>query len=257
MRRFVCIFLLSALSTSLFAQSKKELKANNASLNTENTELKEQLAQQNEELEKFRKALEVNMDEKHQKASYAIGVMLGTNIKSQGGDSLKVDAIVVGLKDALKDTQKMDLQECSFLLQSYMKEVMERKTAALKKEGQDFLEANKEKEGVVTTESGLQYKVLVEGKGNSPDASSQVTVHYKGLLLDGTTFDSSYERGEPASFQLNQVIKGWTEALQLMKEGGKWMVYLPYDLAYGERGAGNDIPPYATLIFEVELIKVH
>jgi len=125
-----------------------------------------------------------------------------------------------------------------------------------RKPGAEFLEENAKQEGVLVTESGLQYKVLEEGTGNSPAATNTVKVHYTGTLIDGTTFDSSVERGEPIEFPLNGVIPGWTEGLQLMKEGGKSILYIPYNLGYGERGAGGVIPPFATLIFEVELIEI-
>ncbi len=143
------------------------------------------------------------------------------------------------------------------IVQAYMQQAMEKKNEKLKAEGKAFLDENKKKEGIQTTASGLQYKVLTQGKGKQPTATSNVTVHYTGKLIDGTVFDSSVERNEPATFAVNQVIPGWTEALQLMREGDKWMLYIPYDLAYGERGAGGQIPPFAPLIFEVELIKVN
>lgn len=133
---------------------------------------------------------------------------------------------------------------------------MEKKALRMKAESIKFLEENKKVEGVQTTKSGLQYKVISSGKGKSPVATDKVTVHYTGKFVDGKVFDSSVGR-DPATFEVGGVIPGWTEALQLMHEGDKWMIYLPYDIAYGERGSGNDIPPYATLIFEVELIKVN
>jgi FKBP-type peptidyl-prolyl cis-trans isomerase len=141
-------------------------------------------------------------------------------------------------------------------VQVYMQKAMEKKAAQAKVDNAKFLEDNKKVEGVQTTKSGLQYKVISSGKGKAPLATDKVTVHYTGKLIDGTTFDSSVGR-DPITFEVGGVIPGWTEALQLMHEGDKWMIYLPYDIAYGERGAGDQIPPYATLIFEVELIKVN
>ena len=135
-------------------------------------------------------------------------------------------------------------------------ELSEQAYAKMKEEGETFLAANSKKEGVVTLPSGLQYEVLVEGTGKQPTASDRVQCHYEGTLIDGTLFDSSIKRGEPAVFGVTQVIPGWVEALQLMKEGAKWRLYIPYQMAYGEHGAGEMIPPYSALIFEVELIKV-
>jgi FKBP-type peptidyl-prolyl cis-trans isomerase FklB len=138
-----------------------------------------------------------------------------------------------------------------------MSAAADRKSASARKGGEEFLAENAKKEGVKTTASGLQYKVNNSGSGKSPALTSEVTVHYTGKLIDGTVFDSSVERGEPATFPVNGVIAGWTEALQLMKEGDKWTLYIPFQLAYGERGAGGQIPPFAALIFDVELIKVN
>lgn len=141
-------------------------------------------------------------------------------------------------------------------IQSYFQKLMDKKSEAAKADGVKFLEENKKKEGVQTTASGIQYKVNTMGTGPKPLATDRVKVHYTGKLIDGTVFDSSVERGEPAVFPLNGVIPGWTEALQLMPVGSKWTIYLPSDLAYGERGAGQQIPPHSTLIFEVELISI-
>jgi FKBP-type peptidyl-prolyl cis-trans isomerase FklB len=143
------------------------------------------------------------------------------------------------------------------IAQQYMQAASEQKAEAVKKVNVQFLEDNKTKEGVKVTASGLQYKVVSTGKGKAPVATDNVTVHYTGKLVDGSIFDSSIERGQPATFGLNQVIRGWTEGLQLMHEGDKFIFYVPQELGYGERGAGGQIPPYATLIFEVELIKVN
>jgi FKBP-type peptidyl-prolyl cis-trans isomerase len=159
------------------------------------------------------------------------------------------------MKKILEDLQKTLMakqQEQAAKQQEQAKVVSEKN----KKDGEAFLAANKKKDGVVTMPSGLQYKVLVAGKGKSPKATDTVTVNYKGTLIDGTEFDSSYKRGKPASFPLNQVIPGWTEAVQLMKEGAKWELYVPSSLAYGERGAGANIGGNATLIFEVELLSI-
>jgi FKBP-type peptidyl-prolyl cis-trans isomerase len=162
------------------------------------------------------------------------------------------------LKDIMLGKEpRLQQMEAIAIVQVYMQKAMEKKTAQAKVDNAKFLEDNKKTEGVQTTKSGLQYKVVSAGKGTkSPVATDKVTVHYTGKLIDGTVFDSSTGR-DPITFEVGGVIAGWTEALQLMKEGDKWMIYLPYDIAYGERGAGDQIPPYATLIFEVELIKVN
>jgi len=165
---------------------------------------------------------------------------------------------LAAIKDVFeKKTLQLDQQSCMPIVQQFMQQAVEKKGAIAKEQGRAFLENNKKTEGVTTIASGLQYKVLTAGTGKTPTASSNVTVHYTGKLIDGTVFDSSVQRGQPTNFGVGQVIRGWTEALQLMKEGDKWMLYIPYDLAYGERGQGAQIPPYATLIFEVELIKVN
>ena len=193
------------------------------------------------------------------KASYAIGLNIGRNFKKQNVD-LNPDAVMMGLKDAvngkkpaLSETEERDA------MNNLQKEAMEKQKAMADKnaaEGKKFLDDNKKKEGVKTTASGLQYKVMKEGNGPQPKAADTVTVDYKGTLIDGTEFDSSYKRGQPATFPLNGVIKGWTEGLQLMKTGGKYQFFIPADLAYGQRQMGPDIPPNSTLIFEVELKNV-
>jgi len=184
--------------------------------------------------------------------------LVATNIKSQGGDSLDIETLSLAIRDVFENkTLKMEQQECMSTVQQYMQQAMEVKGKKLAEESVAFLNANKTKEGVQVTASGLQYKVVTSGKGKAPVATDQVTVHYTGKLTDGTVFDSSVERNEPATFGVGDVIPGWTEALQLMHEGDKWILYIPHDLAYGERGAGGQIPPYAALIFEVELLKVN
>jgi FKBP-type peptidyl-prolyl cis-trans isomerase len=150
----------------------------------------------------------------------------------------------------------MTIEDARTYIQAYFQKIAESEGTNNRAEGEAFLATNKEKDGIVVTESGLQYEILEVGDGPKPTADQQVKVHYTGTLLDGTVFDSSVERGEPATFGVGQVIPGWTEALQLMPEGSKWKVYIPGDLAYGERGAGADIGPNAALIFEVELLEV-
>src|SRR5688572_14073677 len=238
----VCITLFASIP--LFSQSKKELISEINSLKAQIAELK--------------KPKEADTSNVHQKASYGLGVIIGGNLKNQGGDSLDMQSLTIALSDTYNGKPlKMDHDKSSMVVQVYMQQAMERKTAKLQEESKAFLENNKKAEGVTTTASGLQYKVLTTGKGKAPVATDKVTVHYTGKLVDGTVFDSSVDRGEPATFGVNQVIPGWTEALQLMHEGDKWLIYIPSDLGYGAQGAGGQIPPHATLIFEVELIKVN
>lgn len=189
--------------------------------------------------------------------SYAIGLSIGSNLQDQGLKDLNNAAFLKGLMEH-GDTAKrlMDPQSADMLVREEMQRIRDIEIEKAKSEGTAFLEENRSKEGVIETESGLQYKVLEAGTGASPAATDEVTVHYEGTLIDGTVFDSSYERGEPATFRLNQVIKGWTEGVQLMKEGATYEFYIPQDLAYGQRGSGNKIKPYSTLIFKVELIEV-
>lgn len=210
---------------------------------------------------------QVTLDTDEKKVSYGIGLDIANNIKGGQIDSiLDVDAMVQGLNDAFDSsaTYLMDPKEASEFMRNYFMQLQEsQRKAELEKfmpnkvEGEKFLEENKSKEGVQVTESGLQYKVIRKGWGKQPTAEDQVKVHYKGTLLDGTVFDSSYDRGEPAVFGVNQVIKGWTEALQLMKVGSKMQLFIPQELAYGETmRQGSPIPPYSTLIFEVELLNI-
>ena len=196
------------------------------------------------------------------KISYAIGMNVGKNLQRS---SIDVDPAIVtkGIQDTLAGKTLMTEAEAQTVLtqlQADMRKKQEEKAQqageANQKEGETFLAANKAKTGVVTLPSGLQYKILKEGTGSKPAATDSVVCHYRGTLINGTEFDSSYKRGEPATFPVNGVIKGWTEALQLMPVGSKWQLFIPPDLAYGPRGAGADIGPNATLIFEVELLSI-
>ena len=199
------------------------------------------------------------------KLSYALGHNIGHQLIGMGlQKSLNIEDFASGIADVLQGgVQKMNHEEVHEVLEHYFAELEERQQAeaaergkAAKGEGEAFLAENKKRAGVVTTASGLQYEVVKEGNGRQPKASDTVRCHYEGTLIDGTVFDSSYRRGMPAEFGLRQVIAGWTEGVQLMKEGSIFKFYIPYNLAYGERGAGADIPPYAALIFTVELINV-
>lgn len=197
------------------------------------------------------------------KVSYSIGLDIGTTFKKQKME-LNADALVAGLRDALGGAKPLlSDDEVRQVMMQFSKDMREKTAAANKdaaekntQEGEKFLAENKTKPGVKTTASGLQYKVEKEGNGQAPKETDTVVVNYRGTLIDGTEFDSSYKRGEPATFPVNRVIKGWTEALQLMKPGSKYQLFIPSGLAYGERGAGGDIGPNAMLIFEVELLSV-
>jgi FKBP-type peptidyl-prolyl cis-trans isomerase FklB len=198
-----------------------------------------------------------------EKVSYAFGMAFGRNMKAQGID-LDPDAFMKAYKDTLADAKPlMTDEDAQKAVTEFQTEMMTKKAEEMKKAGEEnkkageaFLAENKKKEGVKTTASGLQYKVIKDGNGKKPTASDKVTVNYKGKLLDGTEFDSSYKRNEPATFPVSGVIPGWTEAMQLMTTGSAWEIYIPAHLAYGEAGAGGVIPPNATLAFEVELLSV-
>ena len=200
----------------------------------------------------------VNAQQEMDSLSYSLGILLAQNLQSQGFGKIDEQSLNAGIHDILAGNEpKFSMEEANTIIQQYM----EKKQAAQYQEniaaGKAFLEANAQREEVKITPSGLQYEVLQEGTGAKPGATDKVTVHYYGMLTDGTVYDSSVERGQPATFGVNHVIKGWTEALQMMPEGSKWKLYIPSDLAYGSRGAGPKIGPYATLIFEVELLKVN
>ena len=195
--------------------------------------------------------------------SYAIGISTGAgykeNLKTLPGDPANVDDLIAGFIQAIKgdsSAMKMTPQAAQAYVQTYFLEASARDAKKTKEEGAKFLAENKSKKDVFTTESGLQYQVVTEGTGDKPTATDKVKVHYTGTLLDGTKFDSSVDRGEPMEFPVNGVIKGWTEVLQLMPVGSKYIVWSPSDLAYGERGAGQDIKPNSTLKFEIELLEI-
>lgn len=198
------------------------------------------------------------------KNSYALGMSIAHNMLSSGIKEVDFEDFTAGIKAVLKGEEPaVSFQEAGKLLDKYFADIeaeqkaeKEAMGAAMREEGEAFLKMNASAEGVVTLPSGLQYKVLKEGTGKKPSASSQVRCHYEGTLLNGVKFDSSYDRGEPAVFGLNQVIRGWTEGVQLMAEGAKYEFYIPYDLDYGEHGAPGAIPPYAALKFIVELVEV-
>lgn len=190
------------------------------------------------------------------KVSYALGMSIGHQLQQMNATDLNIDDFAQAITDVFNGDAKLSDAEAQAAVQDFFSRKAEEQAKAAKAEGENFLAENAKKEGVKTLPSGLQYKVLREGDGRKPSATDKVECHYEGTLINGEVFDSSYRRGETATFGLNQVIKGWTEGLQLMQEGAKYRFFIPYNLAYGEHGAGQSIPPYAALVFDVELIKV-
>jgi FKBP-type peptidyl-prolyl cis-trans isomerase FklB len=250
MKNFIATSILIVVNAFVFAQSKKELQSQVIQLKGETQNLKK-------EIEELKKPA-IRLTDKHKKASYGLGVLIASNVKAQGGDSLSLDVMIAGIKDVFENKQLLMLQEeCSNTVQQYMQEASMLKSIKAREEGKRFLAENKTKPGVITTASGLQYQVITAGQGKVPTTNDKVTVHYTGKLLDGTVFDSSVQRGSPATFGVTQVIAGWVEALQLMHEGDKWILFIPEEIGYGDRGNGPQIPPYSTLVFELELIKVN
>jgi FKBP-type peptidyl-prolyl cis-trans isomerase FklB len=203
------------------------------------------------------------LKDQRDKASYSIGVNIGNGMKANSLD-LNTEALMAGLQDGISGAKpQLSDKEREDTLMAFEQDLQKKETERLKqlaeknkKEGAEFLAANKAKEGVKTLPSGLQYKVLTEGNGPQPKPTDQITVNYRGTLLDGTEFDSSYKRGQPVTLPVNGVIKAWSEALPMMKTGAKWQLFVPADLAYGEQGAGRVIGPDSTLIFEVELVSI-
>ncbi len=205
----------------------------------------------------------IKLDTQKDKASYSIGVQLGKQI-TKIQDMVNNDAIIAGFKDSLSGTEpKLSAEEMQSTMAAFQQNMVaaqkakqEQMASSGKAEGEKYLAANKTKEGVKTTASGLQYKIITPGTGATPKATDTVVTHYTGTLIDGKVFDSSYKRNSPATFPVNGVIKGWTEALQLMKTGAKWQLVIPSELAYGARGAGASIGPNQVLIFEIELLEI-
>jgi peptidyl-prolyl cis-trans isomerase len=198
------------------------------------------------------------------KLSYALGLGIGRQLSQMGANDLNASDFAQAVKDMIDGKEpQVPAAEAQQIVEDFFQKQEEKQRAeaaekykGAKSEGEKYLSENAKKEGVTTLPSGLQYQVLKEGNGKSPKATDKVVCHYEGMLIDGTMFDSSIQRGEPATFPLNGVIAGWTEGLQLMKEGAKYRFFIPYQLGYGERGAGASIPPFATLVFDVELIEV-
>lgn len=191
------------------------------------------------------------------KFSYAIGLGIGQNLLGMGAKGIEVNDFAQAIKDVLEGNQTaISHQEAREIVNKYFEELEQKMNAASIEQGKAFLTENAKRANIVTLPSGLQYEVIKEGNGKLAKATDQVKCHYEGTLIDGTLFDSSVKRGQPAVFGVNQVIPGWVEALQLMPEGSKWKLYIPSELAYGAQGAGEMIPPHSTLVFEVELLEV-
>ncbi|TKB55373.1 FKBP-type peptidyl-prolyl cis-trans isomerase [Ferrimonas aestuarii] len=202
----------------------------------------------------------MKFDSVEQKASYGVGRQMGEQLAANSFEGIEISAVQQGLADAFEGkasaVEMADLQQAFAVISERLNEQREAQAKAAAAEGEAFLADNAKRDGVTTTESGLQFEVLVEGNGDKPTAESTVSCHYHGTFTDGSVFDSSVERGQPAEFPVGGVIAGWTEALQMMGVGSKWKLYIPHHLAYGERGAGGAIPPYAALVFEVELLEI-
>ena len=191
------------------------------------------------------------------KISYALGLSLGNNLLSSGIKSLNIEKLARGIQDVLEQKKpEITYQEAQEIIDEYFRKLQEQSSEKTISEGKAFLESNGKRPEVITLKSGLQYEIINKGNGNQPKASDKVRVHCHGTLIDGTVFDSSVRRGEPATFGVTQVISGWVEALQLMPVGSKWKLYIPSNLAYGAQGAGQHIGPHTTLIFEVELLDI-
>ncbi len=192
-----------------------------------------------------------------EKVSYALGLSLGNNLKNSGIDSLDYAKLAKGIEDVLEqNTTEISVQEAQTIISEFFQALQEKASEGAINEGKAFLAENAKRAEVVTLQSGLQYEVITAGTGETPKASDKVKVHYHGTLINGTVFDSSVRRGEPATFGVTQVISGWVEALQLMPVGSKWKLFIPSNLAYGAQGAGQPIGPHTTLVFEVELIDI-
>lgn len=191
------------------------------------------------------------------KISYALGLSIGNNFLSSGIKKINIKVFAKALEDVLNDNQpSMSYDEAKGVINDYFTNLQAEKLDINQKAGQEFLEINKKRQGVVTLPSGLQYEIITKGEGKLPAATDQVKCHYHGTLIDGTVFDSSVQRGTPATFGVNQVIQGWVEALQLMPVGSKWKLFIPADLAYGKAGAGQSIEPNSALVFEVEVLDI-
>jgi FKBP-type peptidyl-prolyl cis-trans isomerase FklB len=234
MKKYIFLFLLPLVSLQLFAQSKKKKAANVQALNAP-----------------------VSLNNQTDSLSYSIGIMVASFYKQQGISTINDTLVNRAIRDKMRgDSTILNEQQCNQVLMGYIEKAKAEKAAAAKKQGLSFLAENKTRPGVITTASGLQYIVLKDGTGPKPAATDKVKCNYEGKLIDGTVFDSSVKQGHPIEFAVNGVIRGWTEALQLMNTGSKWRLFIPSELAYGDQQMGPDIKPGSTLIFEVELLEI-
>lgn len=249
MKKTILIIIVLFIGVTSFAQKKKDLIQEVAKLKAQSTELQTKL-------KAFELAKKVNLQDSLQNFSYAFGVSIGNNLKTIGFDSIAYNTFAIAIEDAMKGKEKIALADAQRIIQTTVQKAQEAEAKEKSAEGNKFLAENGKRPEVVTTESGLQYEILRKGDGAIPVAADRIKVHYTGMLIDGTIFDSSVKRGEPAVFGVTQVIKGWQEALQLMPVGSKWMVFIPQDIAYGPNGSAGAIPPYATLMFEMELLAI-
>ena len=256
MKKIVLAIALVA-SLNVFAQKKKVVIAENLALKVQLAELQAKVATLDTEINAYKVSTSTEI-EKNENAEflYSVGVLVGNQLGDKGFGEINYSVFNSGFYAGYTKTQEGTIENYSQVVRAFDQKAQAKIAAEQKKIGADFLTENAKKDGVITLPSGLQYKINQKGAGVSPTAQDQVTVHYTGKTLDGKVFDSSVERGQPATFGLSQVIKGWTEGVALMKKGAKYTFYIPSELAYGERGSGGAIPPYATLIFDVELIEV-
>lgn len=248
-KTFLVVTAVMLMGSLGFSQKKKDLIQEVAKLKAQSTEMQSKLRA-------FEAAKKVNLQDSLQNFSYAFGVSIGNNLKTIGFDSLAYNTFAVAIEDAMKGKEKIGLTEAQRIIQTTVQNAQEAEAKEKSAEGTKFLTKNGERPEIVTTESGLQYEILKKGAGDTPISSDRIKVHYTGMLLDGTVFDSSVERGTPAVFGVTQVIKGWQEALLLMPVGSKWMVFVPQEIAYGPNGRGAAIPPYSALMFEMELLAI-
>lgn len=243
MKKSIVVIAAFLIGFTSFGQKKKDL------IN--------ELTQVKAKLSEMQKAKELNLKDSLQSFSYAFGVSVGSNLKTMGYDSLAYNTFATALEDVMNGDEKITLQNAQKQVQTTIQEQQDKIAKVQSVEGERFLAENGKRPEIISTASGLQYEVLTKGEGALPTTNDKVKVHYSGMLIDGKVFDSSIERGEPVVFGVTQVIKGWTEALLLMPVGSKWKVFIPQDLAYGERGAGNGmIPPYSALVFEMEVLAI-